>query len=75
MERHPEGLIEGSGVAGEPRSFPSPHKIHVQQEDTYGVICIWCECLEGGLRTVFEDEGLPALLIFLEHHSRLPLTS
>jgi len=63
MTDHPEDLIEGSGVAGKHRELPSPHRIQVEQlpEGTH----ILCTC--GAL---FEKPGLPALLIFLEEHSR-----
>ena len=77
MTEHPEGLIEGSGVAGDAKAFPHrlivdakafSHRLIVDQTvlGTY----IHCEC--GAL---FEEQGLPALLVFLENHSRLPLTS
>lgn len=61
MTEHPEDLIEGSGVAGDAKAFS--HKIQVEQCE-YGTH-ILCKC--GAL---FEEEGLPALLIFLETHSR-----
>jgi hypothetical protein len=60
---HPEDLIEGSGVQGKHKKLPRPHRIQVEQceEGTH----ILCEC--GAL---FEEQGLPALLLFLESHSR-----
>ena len=61
MTEHPEDLIEGSGVQGKHKMFP--HKMQVEQceEGTH----ILCTC--GAL---FEEQGLPALLVFLETHSR-----